>query len=395
MIAQYKHKRFWKIGLFSIAVLIGVSSIVYTNFVVKKLANEELERVKLMVDATKLITELDVDNEALGFLISINKRNTTTPVIITDTSGNITHYRNLDSTLALDTNYLKKKVEEMRAANEPLKLNTDYPEYFYYGDSSTILMLRYYPYVQLFIIALFILVSYMAFSSSRKFEQNQVWVGMSKETAHQLGTPLSSLMAWVEYLRTGDGKISNEIIDEIEKDVDRLNQVTERFSKVGSQPELEVVNIYNLIEHSVAYLQKRISNKVLISITADSDKNCVAQITPSLFEWVIENLCKNAVDAMEGVGSITFHIETKGNEIIIDVTDTGKGIPILLQKTVFNPGYTTRKRGWGLGLSLAKRIVESYHGGQIFVHNSEVKKGTTFRIKLPLQVGIQTDDKIN
>lgn len=395
MIAQYKHKRFWKIGLFSIAVLIGVSSIVYTNFVVKKLANEELERVKLMVDATKLITELDVDNEALGFLISINKRNTTTPVIITDTSGNITHYRNLDSTLALDTNYLKKKVEEMRAANEPLKLNTDYPEYFYYGDSSIILMLRYYPYVQLFIIALFILVSYMAFSSSRKFEQNQVWVGMSKETAHQLGTPLSSLMAWVEYLRTGDGNISNEIIDEIEKDVDRLNQVTERFSKVGSQPELEVVNIYTLIEHSVAYLQKRISNKVLISITADSDKNCVAQITPSLFEWVIENLCKNAVDAMEGVGSITFHIETKGNEIIIDVTDTGKGIPILLQKTVFNPGYTTRKRGWGLGLSLAKRIVESYHGGQIFVHNSEVKKGTTFRIKLPLQVGIQTDDKIN
>lgn len=382
MIAKYYHKRIWKLVLFAIAVVIGVASVVYTNYVVQKLAKEERERIQLIVQATKLITEIEANDEALNFLMNIIKGNTTTPVIVTDTLGNITQHRNIDSLKALDSVYLYEMLDEMKAANEPVFLKSEYfPEIYHYGDSSTIILLKYYPYVQLFIIALFIIVSYLAFSSSRKFEQNQVWVGMSKETAHQLGTPLSSLMAWVEYFR-GDDSFPKEIVDEIEKDVNRLEVITERFSKVGSQPILSQNNVYPIIENSISYLQKRVSKQVKISISDNSDKEALAFLNVSLFEWVIENLCKNATDAMVGKGSITFTIQNKAEQVVLDVKDTGKGVPIYLQKTIFNPGYTTRKRGWGLGLSLAKRIIESYHNGQIFVANSEPSKGTTFRIKL-------------
>jgi anti-sigma regulatory factor (Ser/Thr protein kinase) len=383
MIGKYYHKQIWKLVLFAFAIIIGVASVVYTNYVVKKLAKEERERIQTIVKATKLITEIESNDEALNFLIGIIKSNTTTPVIVTDTNGLITQYRNIDSVKALDSAYLYATLEVMKEENEPVFLKSEYfPEIYHYGDSSTIIMLKYYPYVQLFIIALFIFVSYLAFSSSRKFEQNQVWVGMSKETAHQLGTPLSSLMAWVEYFRGDSETFPKEIVDEVEKDVNRLEVITERFSKVGSQPVLSETNARSIIESSIAYLQKRVSKQVAISIDDKSDLEAIAFINVSLFEWVIENLCKNAVDAMEGKGRITFLIQNKGEQVIIDVKDTGKGIPIYLQKTVFNPGYTTRKRGWGLGLSLAKRIIESYHNGQIFVATSEPGKGTTFRIKL-------------
>lgn len=384
MVGTYLHKRFWKAGLLAIAVFIGVSSVVYTNYVVKKLAQEERERIQLTVESTRLITELDEDNEALSFLVNITRANHTTPVIITDTFGNITQHRNLDSTRSRDTAYLKAKLSEMKEQNEPLPLRTEYFSHLlYYGDSSTIVMLKYYPYIQLFIIALFIFVSYLAFSSSRRFEQNQVWVGMSKETAHQLGTPLSSLLAWVAYLRESKAGLDPSVVDEIEKDVNRLEQVTERFSKIGSQPVLESMDIRSIIEDSVTYLSKRVSRKVMIYIDENSDPEAIAFVSRALFEWVIENLCKNAVDAMEGQGRIAFLIKNKGETVIIDVRDNGKGIPIYLQKQIFNPGYTTRKRGWGLGLSLSKRIMESYHRGQISVLSSEPGKGSTFRLRLP------------
>jgi len=386
MIAKYAHKRVWKLALLAAAVVIGVSSVVYTNYVVQKLAKEERARVQLMVESAKLISELEKpDSETLGFLYRILQGNTTTPVIITDTSGLIIQHGNLDSTREADTTYLLQKLEEMKTQNDPVYLASKFlPQLFYYGDSSTIIMLKYYPYIQLVIIALFIIVSYLAFSSSRRFEQNQVWVGMSKETAHQLGTPLSSLMAWVEYLRGSGDQFPQEIVTEIEKDVKRLEVITERFSKVGAQPVLEELNVYSVVQNAINYLQTRVSKKVEISIDESSEVNCLVHLNTSLFEWVIENLCKNAVDAMEGKGGkITFLIQNKADHVLVDVKDTGKGIPIYLQKTVFNPGYTTRKRGWGLGLSLAKRIIESYHDGQIFVHHSEPKAGTTFRIKIP------------
>ncbi|MBI1185225.1 hypothetical protein GC194_13210 [bacterium] len=391
MIGKYHHKRIWKIVLLAVAVVIGVSSVIYTNYVVQKLAREERARVQLIVDATKLITEIEPNDEALNFLMNIIRGNTTTPVIVTDSAGIITQYRNLDSAKALDSAYIYHQLQEMKAEHEPVYLNSDYfPEIYHYGDSSTIILLKYYPYVQLFIIALFIFVSYLAFSSSRRFEQNQVWVGMSKETAHQLGTPLSSLLAWVEYLRGEGDKFPQEIVSEIEKDVNRLEVITERFSKVGSQPVLVQDNVNEVIASSISYLQNRVSRKVLIEIDPASDHDAMAYLNRSLFEWVIENLCKNAVDAMEGKGKLSFLIQNKAEQVFIDVKDTGKGIPLYLQKTVFNPGYTTRKRGWGLGLSLAKRIIESYHNGQIFVLHSEPKAGTTFRIKLPKLPGNQS-----
>lgn len=384
MIAQYRHKRLWKLALLAVAVIIGVSSIVYTNYVVQKLSRQERVRAELIREATRMITVLEPDNEVMSFLYEIVQSNTTTPVIITDTNGVVTMSRNLDSTREGDTAYYLEVLADMRAQNEPMELTTEYfTELFYYGDSSTIIMLRYYPYIQLFIISLFIGVSYLAFSSSRRFEQNQVWVGMSKETAHQLGTPLSSLMAWVEYFRQSEETFPKEIVDEIDKDVKRLAVITERFSRVGSQPQLDSENIYRVLEQSISYMQTRVSRHVTISIDESSDSEAVALVNISLFEWVIENLCKNAVDAMEGKGTIDFIIQNKEDHVLIDVKDTGKGIPLYLQKTVFNPGYTTRKRGWGLGLSLAKRIIESYHYGQIYVLHSDPKSGTTFRIKLP------------
>jgi len=386
MIAKYSHKRVWKLALLAAAVVIGVSSVVYTNYLAQKLAKKERDRIELIVETTRQITELeDPNDESMNFLGSIIKRNTSIPVIVTDSLGTIVQHRNLDSVKALDSAYLKKKLAELKTQNQPVFLPGKYfSQYFYYGDSPTLVMLRYYPYIQLIIIALFIMVSYLAFSSSRRFEQNQVWVGMSKETAHQLGTPLSSLMAWVEVMRSDDN-IPDQMVTEIEKDVNRLEVITDRFSKVGAQPVLELLNLFDVVSNAIVYLQTRVSRKVEIKVDVqNSDQVAQAFLNTSLFEWVIENLCKNAVDAMEGKGgSITFKILNKIDHVQVDVIDTGKGIPIYLQKTVFNPGYTTRKRGWGLGLSLAKRIIESYHNGQIFVQHSEPKAGTTFRIKIP------------
>ncbi|MEO5571572.1 MAG: HAMP domain-containing sensor histidine kinase, partial [Bacteroidia bacterium] len=280
--------------------------------------------------------------------------------------------------------YLHEQIAEMKKQHVPIdvKIDKNNTNYIYYKDSVILQQLRYYPYFQLGVISLFLLVSYLAFSSSRKAEQNQVWVGMAKETAHQLGTPLSSLVAWLEYLKLQNK--NDEHVVEIQKDVNRLQTITERFSKIGSAPTLKKENIAEVIHNSIAYIKSRISSKVDFSVTSVPNHSHIiyVPINVPLFEWVLENIFKNAVDAIEGNGKISILITDQQQFAYIDICDTGKGIQKSKFKTVFKPGYTSKKRGWGLGLSLSKRIIEEYHSGHIFVKSSELNKGTVFRIVL-------------
>ena len=380
----YEQKIKWKRLLFIVALGIGAFSLWYTNKLVQKLATEEEKKVLLWANATKQLINAN-ENTDINFLLDIIKDNETIPVILVDDNGNITAHRNLDSAKAEDKKYLEKQLAEMKAQREPIKilydeLNKKY-NYLYYKNSIILTQLKQYPYYQLSIIALFVLVAYLAFSYSRKSEQNQVWVGMSKETAHQLGTPISSLNGWINLLRDANEAGKEEILQEFEKDVKRLELITERFSKIGSAPVLEAQNIFEVMQRAVDYLRTRSSSQVKFSVTS-SDEDALALVNVPLFDWVVENICKNAIDAMSGTGSINVHISTEADKVYIDIQDTGKGIPPSKQKTVFKPGYTTKKRGWGLGLSLAKRIIEDYHRGKVFVKESAVEKGTTFRIVL-------------
>lgn len=352
----------------------------YTNSIVDRLAKEESKKVKLVAEATKRLGQESGNND-ISFLFQIIKENNTVPVISTDDEGNILNWRNLDSAAAVDNvNYVKERLEEMKAGYPPVEIPIAEGEnqYIYFEHSILIDLLSLYPYMQLSIIGLFILISYFAFSSSRNAEQNQVWVGMSKETAHQLGTPLSSLLGWVEYLKSIE--VDHGVVDEIRKDVKRLETITDRFSKIGSEPNYEEVNVLDVVSNTIDYLKTRISDKVDITVSgngATKFKLCVP-----LFEWVIENITKNAVDAMNGNGRIVIHIEEERDKVILDISDTGKGISKTDFKKVFKPGFTSKKRGWGLGLSLVRRIVEDHHNGKIFVKSSELNKGTTFRIEL-------------
>lgn len=333
---------------------------------------------------SKLLIELQqtLSDIIESFISEIVVNSASVPVILTDeTKKNVLAFGNLDSTKMKDTIYVNKTLNEMKLQNDPIPVNLDNSKvnYVFYKDSLLLAQLKYYPYVQMGIIALFLLIAYSLFSSSRKAEQNQVWVGMSKETAHQLGTPISSLMAWFEYLQSTD--TDKNILNEMKKDVERLNTIAERFSKIGSTPQLESVNIYSVLKDVLSYLEKRISNKVSFDFEINQSSVMVLLNVP-LFQWVIENIIKNAVDAMEGRGKIIIHVFQEPEKVIIDITDNGRGINKSKQKEVFKPGYTTKKRGWGLGLSLAKRIIEEYHKGKIFVKWSEPGKGTTFRIIL-------------
>ncbi len=305
------------------------------------------------------------------------------PVIYSDSTGSkIINYGNVSQRVMDDDAMRTDLIREMADQNEPIRidLGEEGVFYVYYMDSFLLTQLKYYPYVQLGVIGIFIAIGYLLFSVSRRAEQNQVWVGMSKETAHQLGTPISSLMAWKELLK--NEAIDSQVVEEIEKDLNRLTTVADRFSKIGSEPDLQQVDVKDFLEKTLSYLRTRLSGKVHIQFQCES-KEPVAKLSPPLFSWVIENVTKNAVDAMDGKGDIQVLIADLGtNKITIDITDTGKGIPKAKIKTVFKPGYTTKKRGWGLGLSLTKRIIENYHNGRIFVKNSEVDKGTTFRIIL-------------
>ncbi len=377
----YTQKQRWKILLLIAALLISTASLWYTNRLVKKLSEEERKKIELWAEATRRLADVSEMNSDINFLSNVISNNNTIPVIWADDKFAVISYRNLDSLKALDKAYLEKMVEVMRVEHAPIeiKIGKNLKQYILYQDSELLVRLRYYPYFQLGVIALFLLVSYLAFSSSRKAEQNQVWVGMAKETAHQLGTPLSSLMAWLELLKLRG--VSTDYTNEIEKDINRLQTITERFSKIGSAPALTKVNVHEVLQHSVDYIRTRSSGSVDFLLDPDS-REIFAPMNVPLFEWVIENILKNAIDAMSGKGKISLNITDQQQFVYIDITDTGKGIPKGSYRTIFKPGYTTKSRGWGLGLSLSKRIIEEYHDGQIFVKSSEPSKGTTFRIVL-------------
>ncbi len=378
----YSRKQKLKTGLFLLAVLLGVGIVLYTGNLVKKISVQERNKIEIWAEATRELTGVDINEQVSPTLYNILGENKTIPVMLVDGSENIIGTRNLNDKRVKDTIFLKKELQKMKNQHEPIVIEyaRGQKNYVYYEDSALLTSLQYYPYIQLVVVSFFILISYLAFSSSRKAEENQLWAGLSKETAHQLGTPISSLVAWIELL-----KIKNEdanLINEVQKDVKRLETITERFSGIGSTPVLMKMNLYKIIVNSVSYLQARTSKNVKYILNFDKSGELLIPLNESLFEWVIENMCKNAVDAMQGKGQIIISVEDKKDRVFIDIRDFGKGIPKAQFKTVFKPGYTTKKRGWGLGLSLVKRIVESYHSGKIFVKSSELGKETTFRIVL-------------
>ncbi|CAN5536456.1 HAMP domain-containing sensor histidine kinase [soil metagenome] len=382
----YTRKQRWKLTLLIVALLIGIGSLWYTNQLVQKLSVEEKKKVELWAEATRQISNINTEPGDISFALSVLTNNTTVPVILTDEKKTIVSNRNLDSLKSENSEYLKQELAIMTEQHDPIEISfaDNQKNYIYYKDSYLLTQLRWYPYFQLAVIALFLIVSYIAFSSSRNAEQNQVWVGMAKETAHQLGTPLSSLVAWLEYLKSKPQP--EEHLIEIEKDVDRLNTIAERFSKIGSAPALKKENLTEVMQNAINYIGSRASSRVKFSLQNQQSYDVEAPLNVALFDWVLENIFKNAIDAMSGEGSITVKITDQQQFAYIDITDTGKGIPKSKYKTVFKPGYTSKSRGWGLGLSLSKRIVEEYHAGQIFVKNSDLNKGTTFRIVLRKQI---------
>lgn len=366
-----------------LAIIIGVVSLWYTNTLATKMEKEEKLKIEIWAKATAQLASSDFSVD-LTFLLEIVSQNTTIPVMLTDEKENVTSWRNLDSMAAArDPQYLIRIKEKMKSAHDPIILN--YYEgqnvKVFYLDSEILTRLKYFPFIQLLIISFFLVISYLAFSYSRRSEQNLVWVGMSKETAHQLGTPLSSLMAWIQ-LSKEDEASNKELLKEMEKDVERLEIITERFSKIGSDPKLEPLDFVEELKSSIDYLQSRTSKLVAFKLNNHLNKPVSVSLNSHLFAWAIENLTKNAIDAMDGVGTISYDIFLKGSTIVLDITDTGKGIPNNRFKSIFKPGFTTKKRGWGLGLSFVKRIIENYHKGHIHVKESIYNKGTTFRIIL-------------
>jgi len=390
----------WKFFLLGCAVVIGVSSLLYTNSLVGKLKNEESKKIKIWAEIYRLLDEADVDDPNLDFYLQVMEKNTTIPVMIVDKNQELKFGGNIDSVKLSDKKYVARRLEQMKTKYNPiiLELYDDEKHYVYYDDSNMLTQLSYYPFIQLGIIFLFIGVAYIAFNTSRKSEQNRVWVGLSKETAHQLGTPISSLLAIAEMLKMqlpellpnpphDGGSSVHALVEELEKDITRLHGITERFSKIGSKPATPMTDIGQAIANSLMYIRKRSSDKVTIRYNQSTEPTMIPLCEP-LFSWVIENLCKNALDAMGGVGVISVEYKQTRNQVIIDVSDTGKGISMHKFKTIFTPGYTTKSRGWGLGLPLTKRIVEDYHNGRIFVLRSDAEHGTTFRIILKTDLKI-------
>ncbi len=377
----YLKKKRWKILLLLAAILIGTASLMYTNWLTNKMAEEEQKKVEQWAEATRIISS-DVESGIILTLIyQIIGDNTTIPVIVEE-NGEIRQDRNIKYKENRKEVVLQKELEKMKRNGDPIEIDLGggIKQYLYYRESYLLRNLRFFPIAQLIVIFLFIGFAYYAFHTSRKAEQNQVWVGMSKETAHQLGTPISSLMAWIELLKMKD--IDPSLVKEFENDTQRLEKIAERFSKIGSNPELLQTNVGEVILATVEYLKKRSSGKVRFETHFDQSAKTTVPLNSALFSWVIENLSKNAIDAMDNSGKINISVKEKDENVIVDLTDTGKGIPKSQHKTIFQPGYSTKKRGWGLGLSLAKRIIENYHKGKIFIKSSEVNKGTTFRIIL-------------
>ncbi len=362
------------------AILIGAGSLWYTNMLVNHFEVTERQKVELWAEAIRIMNSADFETD-LAFPFSVIESNTYIPVILTDSEGNILNYKNLDSTKVEDPKYLKRQLDHARLENDSLVINLGEDQYqnIFYRDSILLRKLILFPYVQLGVIILFILVSYIAFSVSRKAEQNEVWTGMSKETAHQLGTPISSLMGWMELLKQSD--LDPKMVGEMQKDASRLEKITDRFSKIGSKPALRKSDLTKILMDSLEYMRNRGPKSVeyLLDIP---EKPIITRLNETLFEWVIENLCKNATDAIEEKGRVILHAVETETSVIIDVEDSGKGITKSRFRTVFKPGYTTKKRGWGLGLSLSKRIISSYHHGKIFVLSSDPFDSTILRIIL-------------
>ncbi len=379
----YLKKKRWKILLFLGAILIGLASLLYTNWLTDKLSQEERKKVELWAEAIKRLASGDLDSETdISLIEMISNQNTSIPLIVTGSNDSILIHANIAVPPQRENEILRKELRKMKLQNPPIEIFIDdhTRQFLYYRESYLLRNLRLFPVIQLMVIFLFIGVAYLAFSASRSAEQNQVWVGMSKETAHQLGTPISSLMAWIELLRLKE--VDGATVDELEKDVRRLEKITERFSKIGSRPELLHTDLSRVLATTLEYLRRRTSEKVKFELHADPATLWELPLNEALFSWVIENLCKNAIDAMNGEGTITLSLKEKENHVLLDITDTGKGLHKSQFKAIFRPGYSTKKRGWGLGLSLAKRIVENYHKGKIFIRDSEISKGTTFRIIL-------------
>jgi two-component sensor histidine kinase len=393
----YQQKKRWKYILITFAIIIASGSLLYTNYLVKNIARSERTRAQVWAMSIRQTTQSD-DNDFLQYVFAV-RDSSLVPAIGVDEKGDIKFVRGLDSTKTFikipgddkvkgakkyDPAYFQDELDYMKKQHAPIELtmlNTKY--LIYYKDSALLHELKIFPYIQLFVIAIFLVVAYTAFNTSRKSEQNQVWVGLAKETAHQLGTPISSLMAWVELLKDKFHAEKDPLMAEMENDIKRLEIIADRFSKIGSKPKLEDRSVYYVVKDFVDYFSVRVSNNISFEITGNPYLQ--AGLNVPLFDWVLENLLKNAVNAIEGRGKIKVEIsasKTKKNLILIDVTDTGKGIPRSKFDTVFQPGYTTRKRGWGLGLSLTKRIINNYHDGTIVVRESEIGKGTTFRITL-------------
>jgi len=388
----YADRSKYKIIIVLVSLLIGSGSVYYTNTIVTGLAQREREQIKLFANGLQFLVNEENDESITFFFQEVIRANDIFPVILLDNEGNIVSSRNIPIPEGISEKrrdeILMKELKVMEKEHLPVVVNVSSKatNYVYYRNSDLLSQLRYYPYVQLTVIAVFAFLAYLAFSYSRRAEQNQVWVGLAKETAHQLGTPLSSLMAWIEYFKTDPKFADDEVIPELEKDVERLEMVTARFSNIGSVPVMRQENVYEVLQHITGYLQRRISSKIKIKITRKDDIEPVVSINKHLFEWVIENICKNAVDAMSSTGAageINIVLQLiPGNKVVIDITDTGKGMSKSNMSRVFEPGFSTKKRGWGLGLTLAKRIIENYHKGKIFVKQSEIGKGTTFRIIL-------------
>ncbi|MBS1528017.1 MAG: HAMP domain-containing histidine kinase [Bacteroidetes bacterium] len=392
----YQQRTIWTYFLLAFAVVIAIGSLLYTGYLVKSIKKSERIRAEIWALSIKQMTSSD-DNDFLNYVFTV-RDSLTVPAMIVDEKGDIITTKGLDPTktyikmpdvpgvkkkATYDPGYFKNVLDDMKSQHEPIMLNVlGNNWYVYYQDSFVLTQLKIFPYVQLSVIAIFLLLAYSSFNSSRKSEQNQVWVGLAKETAHQLGTPISSLMAWIELMKEKFNAEGDPLIAEMENDVQRLEVVADRFSKIGSQPVLDEHPVYDVVKNFIDYFKIRVSNKISFEISGNEQLK--AGLNIPLFDWVLENLLKNAVNAIENTGKISVEISGNKarNQVYIDVTDTGKGIPRSKFETVFKPGYTTRKRGWGLGLSLTRRMVENYHRGQIFVKDSELGKGTTFRIIL-------------
>ena len=374
----------WRTGLALIAIAIVTVSLFYSNFLAKKIAAEEKQKIEQWVEAVNEVSNSNSPQTNLSSRI-LTENNKDIPMIAVNEKDSIMDHYNLDSfKIKHNNNYLKNQLAEFKALNKPIvwknPFDTKQNNLLYYGESSLLKQIRYFPIVQLIVVALFIIVILIAISTRNKSTQNQVWAGMAKETAHQLGTPISSLEGWVEMLK--ESNTAGKIATEMSKDVERLKLVSDRFGKIGSTPQLTEENIIQQVEDMVAYIKRRAPNKVSFNIHKDAQEEVTAMINAPLFDWVIENLLKNALDAMEGHGAINITIKNEATQVVIDVSDTGKGISKKNISNVFKPGFTTKKRGWGLGLSLSKRIIEQYHKGELFVKHSELGKGTTFRILL-------------